>query len=94
MRMAKCSHRKEIQPIQPKSKGCEECLNMGDSWVHLRLCLSCGHVGCCDSSRNRHAAKHFHATRHPIMRSLEPGEDWGWCYIDEVILEDRELRPA
>ena len=92
--MAKCSHRKEIQPIQQKSKGCEECLKMGDSWVHLRLCLSCGHVGCCDSSKNRHATRHFHATRHPIMRSLEPGEDWGWCYIDEVILEDRELRPA
>lgn len=92
--MAYCSHRKEIKPVHPKSKGCEECLKMGDSWVHLRLCLSCGHVGCCDSSKNRHATKHFHSARHPIMRSLEPGEDWGWCYIDEVILEDRELQPS
>jgi len=60
---------------------------MGDSWVHLRLCEICGHVGCCDSSKNRHATKHFKKTRHPVMRSLEPGEDWGWCYIDEVMLQ-------
>jgi len=65
---------------------------MGDSWVHLRLCLTCGHVGCCDSSKNQHATKHFHATTHPIMRSLEPGEDWGWCYVDEIELGPRELR--
>jgi hypothetical protein len=60
---------------------------MGDTWVHLRLCEICGHVGCCDSSKNRHATKHFHKTKHPIMRSIEPGEDWGWCYIEEVMLE-------
>lgn len=60
---------------------------MGDTWVHLRLCESCGHVGCCDSSKNRHATKHFHKTKHPIMRSIEPGEDWGWCYVDEVMIE-------
>jgi len=60
---------------------------MGDTWVHLRLCEICGHVGCCDSSKNQHATKHFHKTKHPIMRSIEPGEDWGWCYIEEVMLE-------
>ena len=59
---------------------------MGDTWVHLRLCEICGHVGCCDSSKNRHATKHFHKTKHPIMRSLEPGEDWGWCYVDDVMI--------
>ena len=57
---------------------------MGDSWVHLRLCLSCGHVGCCDSSKNKHATKHFHRTKHPIIQSFEPGEDWRWCYVDEI----------
>ena len=85
--MASCAHLKEIKSVHPNSKGCEECLKMGDSWVHLRLCLSCGHVGCCDSSKNKHATKHFHSTRHPIMRSLEPGEHWGWCYVDELMLE-------
>ena len=59
---------------------------MGDTWVHLRLCLTCGHVGCCDSSKNKHATKHFHATNHPIIQSFEPGEDWGWCYIDQLML--------
>jgi uncharacterized UBP type Zn finger protein len=60
---------------------------MGDSWVHLRLCEICGHVGCCDSSKNKHATKHFRKTKHPIMRSVEPDEDWGWCYIDELMIE-------
>jgi uncharacterized UBP type Zn finger protein len=92
--VANCSHRKGIKPVEPRSNGCEECLKMGDSWVHLRLCLSCGHVGSCDSSKNKHATKHFLSTRHPIMRSLEPGEDWGWCYIDEVMLESRDLKPS
>ncbi|MGO8787785.1 MAG: ubiquitin carboxyl-terminal hydrolase 14 [Terriglobia bacterium] len=82
-----CSHLEQIQNPSPHTDGCEECLKMGDSWVHLRLCEICGHVGCCDSSKNRHATKHFRATKHPIMRSLEPGEDWGWCYIDEVMIE-------
>ena len=63
--------------------GCEECLASGDRWVHLRLCRTCGHVGCCDSSKNKHATRHFHATRHPVMRSIEPGESWSWCYVDE-----------
>jgi uncharacterized UBP type Zn finger protein len=82
-----CTHANQIRKVSPHTKGCEECLKMGDSWVHLRLCLTCGHVGCCDSSKNKHAAKHFHRTTHPIMRSLEPGENWGWCYIDEIELD-------
>ena len=82
-----CSHLNQIKSPSPKSDGCEECLQMGDSWVHLRLCEICGHVGCCDSSKNKHATKHFRKTMHPIMRSLEPGEDWGWCFIDEVMIE-------
>lgn len=72
---------------EPRSRGCEECLKLGDTWVHLRLCRTCGHVGCCDDSKNRHATKHFHATQHPIMTSIEPGEHWSWCYIDELVME-------
>jgi CPA1 family monovalent cation:H+ antiporter len=63
--------------------GCEECLAAGGRWVHLRLCLICGHVGCCDNSPGRHATKHFRHAGHPVMRSFEPGEDWGWCYVEE-----------
>ncbi len=81
------AHLQQIRDVAPNSKGCEECLKMGDTWVHLRLCLSCGHVGCCDSSKNRHATKHFRATKHPIIRSLEPGEDWGYCYVDDITFE-------
>jgi uncharacterized UBP type Zn finger protein len=73
-------------PRRPTSAGCEECLALGDSWVHLRTCLSCGHVGCCDSSRNKHATKHFKATTHPVMQSAEPGEDWAWCFVDSEML--------
>src|SRR5437660_926763 len=83
----KCGHLKDLHHVTPSAAGCEECLKMGDSWVHLRLCLSCGHVGCCDSSRNKHATKHFHATHHPVVRSLERGEDWAWCYVDELVME-------
>jgi uncharacterized UBP type Zn finger protein len=79
-----CTHLDQIRAVGPQSRGCEECLRMGDSWVHLRMCLTCGNVGCCDSSKNRHATKHFHATSHPLIRSLEPGEEWAWCYVDEV----------
>jgi uncharacterized UBP type Zn finger protein len=82
--MDRCEHLSAIVPVKPGSKGCEECLKMGDKWVHLRLCLSCGHVGCCDNSINRHATKHYHATRHPIIKSFEPDEDWGYCYIDDI----------
>jgi uncharacterized UBP type Zn finger protein len=83
-----CRHLDQIRDVQPNTPdGCQECLETGGWWVHLRLCLTCGHVGCCDSSLNKHATKHFHNSHHPIMRSLEPGEDWVWCYVDEVILE-------
>jgi uncharacterized UBP type Zn finger protein len=81
-----CSHLKEIHHVTPSGNGCEECLETGDTWVHLRECLVCGHVGCCDSSKNKHATKHFQQTKHPIMQSFEPGENWRWCYIDDAFL--------
>jgi uncharacterized UBP type Zn finger protein len=83
---ARCSHRGQISDAAPLGRGCEECLRRGDTWVHLRVCLSCGHVGCCDSSKNRHATAHFWASQHPIARSLEAGEDWRWCYVDETVV--------
>jgi uncharacterized UBP type Zn finger protein len=79
----KCSHLRQAHDAIPKSMGCQECLQTGDSWVELRLCESCGHVGCCDSSKNRHATGHFRATQHPVIRSFEPGESWRYCYVDE-----------
>ena len=82
-----CTHLNQIKDVTPNTpKGSEECLKIGDKWVHLRLCLTCGHVGCCDSSKNKHATKHFLATNHPIMQSFQPGEDWRWCFIDEVMV--------
>ena len=72
-----------VRPVQPRSNGCEECLRLGTPWVHLRLCLTCGQVGCCDSSPMRHARAHAAATGHVVVRSLEPGENWRWCYADE-----------
>jgi uncharacterized UBP type Zn finger protein len=82
-----CSHVAEYQKkVKPRTKGCEECLKIGAKWVHLRMCLECGHVGCCDSSPNRHARAHFHAVGHPLIQSAERGEDWRWCYIDETYL--------
>jgi uncharacterized UBP type Zn finger protein len=85
---APCAHAALIVNPKPRTpQGCEECLKMGDTWVHLRLCEICGHVGCCDSSKNKHATKHFKATQHPVMRSFEPGENWKWCYIDQVMWE-------
>ncbi len=83
-----CVHFSAITPTEPRTpNGCEECLATNGRWVHLRLCLTCGHVGCCDNSPNRHATKHFHAQGHPIIRSFEPGEEWGWCYVDEQFFE-------
>jgi uncharacterized UBP type Zn finger protein len=81
-----CAHTTaaHIKKVTPSSKGCEDCLKIGGTWVHLRECLECGHVGCCDSSLHKHATAHFHETKHPIMRSFEPGEDWRWCYIDQT----------
>ena len=84
--MNNCEHLAQAQDFRPKGRVCEDCVKTGDSWVHLRVCLTCGHVGCCDSSKNKHATKHFRTTKHPIMKSLEPGEDWGWCFVDEVEL--------
>ena len=80
----KCKHLNTIKKVTPSAKGCEECLETGDEWVHLRLCLSCGHVGCCDSSKNKHARKHFEEVKHPIIRSFEKNENWKWCYLDEI----------
>ncbi len=82
-----CEHLQNLHDVTPSGNGCEECLKMGDTWVELRLCETCGHVGCCDNSKNKHATKHFHATGHPIIKSFEPGEDWGWCYVDGVYIE-------
>ena len=82
-----CSHLDQIRQLAPDGEitGCAQCLALGDSWVHLRLCQTCGQIGCCDSSPNRHATAHFVESGHPIVRSLEPGEDWSWCYEDELM---------
>jgi uncharacterized UBP type Zn finger protein len=82
-----CSHLDMMREVTPSADGCEDCLKIGGTWLHLRICRTCGHVGCCDQSPNRHARKHAEATNHPIMQSIEPGEDWIWCFIDEVYLE-------
>jgi len=86
-----CSHLDQIKITGTETDACPECIKMGDTWVHLRMCLECGHVGCCDSSKNMHATRHFRQSHHPLMRSIEPGEDWVWCYVDE--LAPGELRP-
>jgi uncharacterized UBP type Zn finger protein len=83
-----CEHVSLIRPVEPSNlRGCTDCLKTGDRWVHLRMCLECGYVGCCDSSPNKHATKHFHATGHPIITSREPGEHWKYCYIDDIMWE-------
>ena len=82
-----CTHLDSVKEVTPSANGCEDCLKTGDAWVHLRECLECGHVGCCDSSVNKHATKHFHATAHPLIKSFEPGENWAWCYVDEIFIE-------
>lgn len=82
-----CTHLSEIREVTPSAQGCERCLKMGSGWVHLRICRTCGHVGCCDSSPNQHASKHFQESAHPIVQSFEPGEQWLWCYVDEVFIE-------
>ena len=85
--MPSCEHLREIRRVTPSADGCEDCLRIGGRWVHLRLCESCGHVGCCDNSPNRHATKHYSSTSHPIIKSFEPGEDWGYCYPDDLFYE-------
>jgi uncharacterized UBP type Zn finger protein len=82
-----CAHADHIRNVEPSGSGCKECLRLGDDWMQLRMCMECGHVGCCDSSKNKHALKHFRATQHPIARSIEPGEEWAWCYIDQLWFE-------
>jgi uncharacterized UBP type Zn finger protein len=93
MSAAPCTHLDEVavRELPTEVEGCEDCLRTGGKWLHLRICLTCGHVGCCDSSPNRHATAHHRATAHPIVRSLEPGEDWSWCYADEVALRIDEV---
>jgi uncharacterized UBP type Zn finger protein len=93
-----CSHLDMVADVTPSAPGCEDCLRIGSWWVHLRLCLTCGHVGCCDSSPNRHATKHAREMGHPLVQSMEPGEDWIWCYVDQIGFEPSDLpndrRPA
>jgi uncharacterized UBP type Zn finger protein len=86
-----CPHLSEIKIPTTEKHVCEDCVKTGDTWVHLRLCLVCGYVGCCDSSKNKHATGHFRRSKHPLIRSIEPGECWVWCYVDQI--EPGELRP-
>ena len=94
--MASCSHLDPAVDADPSGTGCVECLKTGGRWVHLRRCVSCGHVGCCDNSPGRHATAHFHETQHPLIQSFEPGEEWFYCYVDDVAFEvaDRPPSPA
>jgi uncharacterized UBP type Zn finger protein len=82
-----CTHLDQIRDVAPSGDGCLECLKTGGSWVHLRMCQSCGHIGCCDNSPGQHATKHFRLSQHPLIRSFEPGEEWFWCYPDELLFE-------
>ena len=87
--MPTCTHLDTIafSELPAEIAGCEDCLRIGSSWVHLRMCTTCGHIRCCDDSPNRHSTKHFHDSGHPIIRSAEPGEDWFWCYVDDLAFE-------
>ncbi len=80
-----CTHLDSIKVTQTDIHVCEDCIKTGDTWVHLRMCLTCGHVGCCDSSPNKHASKHANQSDHPLIRSIEPGERWVWCYVDQIV---------
>ena len=79
-----CAHLDQVADVSPSSEGCEDCLRIGGQWLHLRMCMSCGHVGCCDQSPHRHATAHFASEHHPIIQSYEPGEDWWYCYVDDL----------
>jgi CPA1 family monovalent cation:H+ antiporter len=84
--MTSCDHLRNAKDVEARTpEGCEECLRDGSRWVHLRLCLTCGKVGCCDSSPNRHASAHYRESQHPVIRSFQPGESWRWCFVDEVL---------
>ena len=89
-----CSHLDTIEDVAPSGDGCVECLAIGGRWVHLRRCAECGHIGCCDSSPNKHATAHYHGTHHPLIQSFEPGEEWFWCYVDEVDFEISGAPPS
>jgi len=91
--MPSCEHLDTITvlDVPPDVPGCEDCLASGGTWVHLRMCQSCGHIGCCDNSPGRHATGHFHDSGHPIIKSAEPGEEWSWCYVDELTFR---IKPA
>ena len=90
-----CTHLDTIADVTPAAVGCEDCLAAGaHNWLHLRVCQSCGHVGCCDSSPGLHATAHFRASTHPLIRSFEPGEDWYWCFVDETAVEIDGAPPA
>jgi hypothetical protein len=82
-----CSHTAQIADVKPSGPGCVECLASGGWWMHLRRCTACGHIGCCDSSPSRHARKHAHSARHPVIQSYEPGEDWLYCFVDDVMFD-------
>ncbi len=93
--MDACTHLDTLDfTVTPSADGCEDCLASGGQWVHLRLCQQCGHVGCCDSSPNKHATAHHAASGHPIIRSFELGQGWFWCYPDELMFEDETAPPA
>ncbi len=89
-----CTHLDTVQNVEPSSDGCEDCLKTGGTWIHLRMCQQCGHVGCCSESPNYHSLVHFKDTGHPLMRSFEPGEDWFWCFVDEVGFRLDDAPPA
>jgi uncharacterized UBP type Zn finger protein len=82
-----CKHLIDFKLISPKKRLCDKCVKLGDTWVHLRVCQTCGEVNCCDSSKNKHATKHYWETGHPVVISAEPGEKWAWCYGDEMFVE-------
>jgi uncharacterized UBP type Zn finger protein len=87
--MANCTHADQVKVTRPDSvEGCEDCLKIGGKWVHLRICLTCGHVGCCDNSPNRHARAHYGETKHPLIQSVEPGEKWVYCFEDNTLMRE------
>jgi thioredoxin reductase (NADPH) len=94
-----CEHLEKLEaearkPVAPSGHGCQECLEGGGDWVHLRLCMACGHVGCCDDSPSKHATKHAHKTHHPVIRSYEPGEEWAYCYSDDQMIDGVTALPG
>jgi uncharacterized UBP type Zn finger protein len=92
--VATCSHLDTARDVTPSADGCEDCLRIGGTWVHLRVCQTCGHTGCCDNSPNRHATAHYRHADHPLVRSFEPGENWWWCYTDELAFDVPGAPPA